>query len=153
MPKIFRSFVTKKPGINFYLNNLGIKKLKKDGGWGQVFYPEPATPVPIFLGGFAPYSELCFGTLPIADKTKKLDEEKVINGKSRGIYLPTYLVSVFDVKQEKIKIHTRGKTLDVTALPILILILLRPNAMLLKVKSYICYSFYDNCRNSRPLID
>jgi len=42
--------------------------------------------------------------LPIADKTKKLDEEKVINGKSRGIYLPTYLVSVFDVKQEKIKI-------------------------------------------------
>ena len=109
MPKKFRSFVTKQPGINFYLNNLGIKNLKKDGGWGQVFYPEPATPVSIFLGGFAAHYSYASEHCQLLIRRKILDEEKVINGKSRGIYLVTYLVSVFDVKQEKIKINTRGK--------------------------------------------
>lgn len=90
--KSFGVLLQNSAGLIFYLNNLGIKELKKVGGWGQVFHPEPDTPVTIFLGGFRPSLELCFGTLPIADKTKKLHEEKVINGKSRGIYLTTYLV-------------------------------------------------------------
>lgn len=101
--KSFGVLLQNSAGLIFYLNNLGIKELKKVGGWGQVFHPEPDTPVTIFLGGFRPSLELCFGTLPIADKTKNLDEEKVMNGKSRGIYLATYLVSVVDVNQEKIK--------------------------------------------------